>query len=573
MRITIGNKIFAVAACMTLIVAVPAMVSLYFVGNVNDQVRRVAHFYIPLSDIVDDIELRATEHDVLLARVLPQLRNGDGAAAAGPMLRNFKDQDKIFQQELQAGLALFRSAQNEEKFVDFKVKLAQVTTQLEQAIRLYQDLAKQTAALLDTTANRNAESFEDLLAARLKLDTEFDRQIGIITQAVDVLTGQAAHNAAQAEVWALRANIAVTAAAALFGLIMAGFVSRGLVIPIHKLVAAAREVEQGNLAPALEINSKDEIGDLGHALEEMTAELRAKEMIKDTFGKYVDPRVVETLTKGEHVGLGDGERQVYSVFFSDIAGFTGISEKLTPKALVTLINAYLTEMSQPIHDTSGVIDKYIGDAIMAYWGPPFTPADEHAQAACQTALKQQSRLIDFRKTVGDITGLRRDYPDISMRIGIATGDVLVGSVGSERTRNYTVIGDTVNLAARLESLGKHYGSEILVCETTWQSVREIFEFREIDTIAVAGKSEPVRMFELLAVRGDISPELAARRNCFQAALQHYRAGAWPEARQGFAECLARDAADSASEVMLARLETLEASPPADWDGVWHFAHK
>ena len=573
MRITIGNKIFAIAACMTLIVAIAAINSLYFVSSVNDEVKRVADVYIPLSDIIDDIEVQALEQKILLERVPARLYAGDGAVEINQLRRDLKERNRTFQQEFETSLALLQQAQMGERIVDFKIKLERVTTQLEQVIAILKELGQQTEAILAVAGNREGEKFKDLLTARLKLDTEFSRQIAVITAEVHGLTRQAAHNAAQAETWALRANIMATAAAALLGLILAGFVSRGLVRPIHKLVAAAKLVEQGNLDPTLEVKSKDEIGDLSHAFEEMTAELRIKALIKDTFGKFVDPRVVETLTKGEHAGLSDGERQVYSVFFSDIAGFTSISEKLTPKALVTLINAYLTEMSEPIHDSSGVIDKYIGDAIMAYWGPPFTPADEHAQAACQTALKQQSRLIDFRKTVGDITGLRRDYPDISMRIGIATGDVLVGSVGSERTRNYTVIGDTVNLAARLESLGKHYGSEILVCETTWQSVREIFEFREIDTIAVAGKSEPVRMFELLAVRGDISPELAARRNCFQAALQHYRAGAWPEARQGFAECLARGAADSASEVMLARLETLEASPPADWDGVWHFAHK
>ncbi|MBT7286105.1 MAG: HAMP domain-containing protein [Rhodospirillaceae bacterium] len=558
---------------MTLIVAIAAINSLYFVSSVNDEVKRVADVYIPLSDIIDDIEVQALEQKILLERVPARLYAGDGAVEINQLRRDLKERNRTFQQEFETSLALLQQAQMGERIVDFKIKLERVTTQLEQVIAILKELGQQTEAILAVAGNREGEKFKDLLTARLKLDTEFSRQIAVITAEVHGLTRQAAHNAAQAETWALRANIMATAAAALLGLILAGFVSRGLVRPIHKLVAAAKLVEQGNLDPTLEVKSKDEIGDLSHAFEEMTAELRIKALIKDTFGKFVDPRVVETLTKGEHAGLSDGERQVYSVFFSDIAGFTSISEKLTPKALVTLINAYLTEMSEPIHDSSGVIDKYIGDAIMAYWGPPFTPADEHAQAACQTALKQQSRLIDFRKTVGDITGLRRDYPDISMRIGIATGDVLVGSVGSERTRNYTVIGDTVNLAARLESLGKHYGSEILVCETTWQSVREIFEFREIDTIAVAGKSEPVRMFELLAVRGDISPELAARRNCFQAALQHYRAGAWPEARQGFAECLARDAADSASEVMLARLETLEASPPADWDGVWHFAHK
>ncbi|MFP6747404.1 MAG: adenylate/guanylate cyclase domain-containing protein [Alphaproteobacteria bacterium] len=573
MRLTIGNKIFAIAACMTLFVAVAAIISLYFVSSVNEEIKRVAEVYIPLSDIIDEIEVRALEQKILLERVPPRLYAGDGATEISQLRRDLKDRNRTFHQEFQMGLTLLRQAQKGEQFVDFKIKLERVTTQLEQVIGISKELGRQTEAILDMAGSPRGDKFEGLLASRHRLDTEFGRQIAVITEEVHGLTKQAADNASRAETWALRANITATAAAALLSLILAGFVSRGLVRPIHKLVAAARLVEKGELDVTLEINSRDEIGDLSHAFEEMTAELRVKALIKDVFGKYVDPRVVETLTKGEHAGLSDGERQVYSVFFSDIAGFTGISEMLTPKALVTLINAYLTEMSQPIHDSSGVIDKYIGDAIMAYWGPPFTPAEEHARAACQTALNQQARLVEFRKTVGEITGLRRDYPEIFTRIGIATGDVLVGSVGSERTRNYTVIGDTVNLAARLESLGKHYGTEILVSETTWQAVREIFEFREIDTIAVAGKSEAVRIFELLAVRGDIAPKHAARRDCFQAALHHYRAGAWPEARGGFAECLTLDASDRASQVILERLKALEAAPLTDWDGVWHFAHK
>lgn len=379
-----------------------------------------------------------------------------------------------------------------------------------------------------------------------------------------------AHGKAIADgTWALRANIMAMISTALVGLILAGLISRGLVRPIHALESAVRKIQNGNLTLQIEVRSNDGIGNLTLAFNDMAAELRLKEQLKDTFGKYIDPRVVEQLTVGEDAGLGDGERRIYSVFFSDIASFIGISELLTPKSLVKLINAYLSEMSIPIQEGHGVIDEYIGDAIMAYWGPPFTPAEEHALAACRAALEQQARLIEFRKRVGEMTGLRRGYPYISMRIGIATGEVLVGSVGSERVRSYTVIGDTVNLAARLESLGKHYGTDILISEETWEAVRDDFELREIDTIAVSGKTESVRIFELLANKDDLTSEQMAQRDEFASALEVYRAGDWPAARRELANYLAQDASDGPARVMLDRLDSLEATASNDWDGVWH----
>ena len=568
-RLTIGNKIFAIAAGMALMMAIAAVISSNFMGNVNDEIRRASETYIPLAKAIEELQDHVKEQDILYEWVLPPLLASDSTTPIDPVLQEYKTRYQTDHVEFKSDLELLLKAQQEEKFVHFKVELSRLTTLMELVISEHKALQKETTAILAQLIKDEAADIDVLTEIRLQLD----KQIEIVRKEADTLTSHAHIKATAEGIWALRANIVAMISTALFGLILAGLISRGLVRPIHNLESAVREIKSGNLTPQIEVRSNDEIGTLTRAFKEMSVELLLKEQLKETFGKYVDPRIVEQLTSGENAGLGDGERRIYSVFFSDIAGFTGISEMLTPKSLVNLINAYLSEMSIPIEEGNGVIDKFIGDAIMAYWGPPFTSAEEHAHAACRAALEQQVRLVEFRKRVGELIGLRRGYPDISMRIGISTGEVLVGSVGSERSRNYTVIGDTVNLAARLESLGKLYGVDILVSEETRDTVRDDFELCEFDTIAVSGKTESVRIFQLLAAKGDLTPEQTARRDGFAVALEAYRAGDWPVARRELENCLAQDASDGPAQVMLDRLESLQATAPGDWDGVWRFTQK
>jgi class 3 adenylate cyclase len=371
-----------------------------------------------------------------------------------------------------------------------------------------------------------------------------------------------------------RTNVVLTAIAALAGLLLAAAIVRGLVRPVRDLVSATQEVERGNLQTEIAIRTRDEIGQLGRSFNHMLAEMRVKERIKDTFGRYVDPRIVESLLGNPNGLESEGGRQDCTVYFSDIAGFTPLAELLTPTAVLRLINSYFTEMSEPIRDSQGIIDKYMGDAIMAFWVPPFTEPEDHARLACLSALAQRERLAAFQARLPELTSLRHGVPRLEMRIGIATGEVVVGNVGSEVSKNYTVIGDTVNLAARLEALNKRYGTRVLIAEATEALARDAVETREIDLVAVAGKSEPIRIFELLAAKGGLSPEALAHRERFAAALAAYRGRDWPAARAAFEACLQDPEGDPPAQVFLARLDRLAADPPGeDWDGVWHHETK
>ncbi|MBV8410387.1 MAG: adenylate/guanylate cyclase domain-containing protein, partial [Alphaproteobacteria bacterium] len=341
---------------------------------------------------------------------------------------------------------------------------------------------------------------------------------------------------------------------------------------LRQLVVSARAIESGAESQPVAIRSRDEVGELALSFNRMVEELRTRERIKETFGKFVDPRIVTQL-------IGNGaaeaaERRNLTVFFSDIKGFTGISEQLTAGAVVNLLNSYFGEVAEVIHEHRGVIDKYIGDAVMAFWTPPFSSGDQHAADACLAALAQQDAIERLRERLPEITGMRRNPPQLVVRMGIATGEGVVGTIGSETARSYTVIGDTVNLASRIEGINKVYGTSIVMSEETFRLAQHSIEARELDVITVAGKTEPVRIYEMLGLAGALSPERGALRDRFAAGLAAYRHQAWDEAQSHFEGCLAINPDDGPTRLFLERVALLrETPPPADWNGAWHLAEK
>ena len=290
-----------------------------------------------------------------------------------------------------------------------------------------------------------------------------------------------------------------------------------------------------------------------------------RRFVQEALGRYTSPALVrELIEHPEYLSLDWGEDREMSVYFSDIAGFTTISEKLAPKDLVTLLNEYLTEMTDLVLAHGGVVDKYIGDAVMAFWGAPIRDPD-HARNAVRCAIAMRKKCDELRATWHERFG-----QEVFARAGVNSGRAIAGNMGSKHKYNYTVMGDMVNLAARLEGANKGYGTFLMISEFTVAALGDAVDVRELDLVAVKGKDQPVQVFEVLDVKGSTPEPMLALARRFEEGLAEYRARRFAEAKAIFAELTE----DPTAKVYIGRCNEFIATPPDEsWDGVWHMKEK
>jgi adenylate cyclase len=293
---------------------------------------------------------------------------------------------------------------------------------------------------------------------------------------------------------------------------------------------------------------------------------RQRLQVKRTFAQLVSPKVVDKILKHPDALHLEGERKPLTIFFMDFAGFTAMSEKLDPSELVKLISEYHNEAAEEIFRTEGTLDKFIGDAIMAFWNDPIEQPD-HALRACLTAVAAQKKLLEMAKIMKE-----RGLPEMSARIGLNTGVATVGNMGAQKQVNYTLIGDEVNLASRLEGVNKEFGTKIIISEATYLPAKEHLEVRELALIKVKGKKLPVRIFELIGRRGEAPPERLETVRKFEAALAEFRGRKFSKAWEMFLSLAQRG--DHASEVYVGLCERYMNEPPhGDWDGSYQMETK
>jgi adenylate cyclase len=302
------------------------------------------------------------------------------------------------------------------------------------------------------------------------------------------------------------------------------------------------------------------------AFKELVTE-RSRRKLEKELEKNTSPELVEILM--EHPELLRQPRKMTGTFlFSDIKSFTSISEKMTPEVLVPFINRYLDRTTRSLKRHRAYLDKYIGDGIMALFGVPVA-SEDHARNACLAALDNQALLRELNEEFA-----REGLPRITTRIGINSGEAIAGYVGAEERSDYTVLGDAVNLASRLEGANKEYETSILVSEFTQRRVAAEFVFRELDRIRVVGKRNAVGIYELVAPAGGSVPMPAGFLEAYAAALALFRGRRWEEAIEAFRRALALRPGDRPSGTYIARAEAfLREPPPEDWEGVFELSSK
>ncbi len=300
---------------------------------------------------------------------------------------------------------------------------------------------------------------------------------------------------------------------------------------------------------------------------------RQKRQIRQAFSKYLDPNVVsDVVDDPDKLRLG-GAKQELTVLFSDIRGFTSISEKLSPEALVYLLNEYLSEMTAIVMDRQGLLDKYIGDAVMAVFGAP-RHYPEHALMACQVALEMILRLEELNQEWKNKDwGEAGPPPPLEIGVGINTGFMVAGNMGSRERFDYTVMGDNVNLGSRLEGLNKVYGTHIIISQSTLDQVEGTFWVRSLDRVRVKGKGDSVAIYELMGQRTDGEPCPIAYLQDYERARMLYDQGKFPESERAFALLQQKYPADPVLALYRERLGTLLKDPPVDWSGVYTFTTK
>lgn len=305
----------------------------------------------------------------------------------------------------------------------------------------------------------------------------------------------------QAALTVTRQNLYLGGVVLLFSILAVWFFSRSMTLPVMSLVSASRRIEAGEFELDLVPTTHDELGLLTESFVQMGKGLAERERVKETFGKFVNREIAERALKG-NLELG-GTRKIATIMFCDIRSFTAISENLAPEAVVEFLNAYMTRMVTCIEATGGVVDKFIGDAIMAVWGAPVSKGSpgEDAFQAVRAMLMMRESLIEFNKDRGG-----QDKPIIRIGCGVNTGPCLAGQIGSLQRMEYTVIGDSVNLASRIEALNKPFGTDILVSETTYEYLKEQMTVKKMPAITVKGKTGPLSIYSVINFKDADGPK-------------------------------------------------------------------
>jgi class 3 adenylate cyclase len=573
---SIRRKIVGVALALIILMVITSALSMFMSSQVGHLLDELTNRYVPAYGNLARANVRSLERALALRRmVIAKMQVPPDEEGYKARLETFLAKDSEVEKETIAARQLINEIIADKSTPSDNAALARIETRIEIAVSdLRRELAAEDAKLMKALDDGKFAEARNMLAHVDDLRDQFVGKIEAIRadmlSQVFASTTTVIGNQRQAIIF----SAVVTALAAAVGWIFSLLVASGITRPVRQLLQGTREVEAGRLDRSIDISTQDEIGQLSAAFNRMVEQLRRNERIRETFGRYIDPKVVEGLLERPEVALTQGQRRTMTIMFCDMRGFTAMSEGMTPQGLVKVVNCYLSTMSGPVRAHRGIIDKYIGDAIMAYWGPPFIEEADQARFACAAAIDMAERVPSLRTQIPELLGIRSIPVECDIRIGIATGEVLTGSIGSEFMMSFTVMGDAVNLASRLEGANKLYDTRVLIAQDTAAALTTAFELREIDRLTVVGQSVPQNVFEVMSRSGELTPQQRQLRTRYAEALAAYRAARWDEAKAAFNAALEISPGDGPSLALLARIDQLAANPPlAGWDGSWQMEHK
>jgi class 3 adenylate cyclase len=575
-RKSIKQKIVGIAAGLIVLAVITSILSMVMAARVGHLLDELNHRYIPAYSNLAQANIHSLERALALRQmIIAKMQNPPDETGYATHLKAFQAIDPEIDREAQAAREQIAAIIDDTSTPSDNAALGRLDDRIDTAVNdLRHRLSEENAQLLQQLDARNFDEARRILEHADALRGEFNHKIdGIRADMLKQVQASATTVIREQQQSILISGI-VTAIAAVLGFVFAMLIGSGITRPVLRLLEGTREVEAGRLDQSIAVTTRDEIGQLSSAFNRMIERLRQNQRVRETFGRYIDPRIAEGLLDQSAAAVTEGQRRVMTVMFCDMKGFTHLSEGVTPQGLVKIMNLYLSTMSAPIHAHRGVIDKYIGDAIMAYWGPPFIDEAEQADFACLAAIDMLSCVGTLRTELPELLGVRTIPADCDIRIGIATGEALVGSIGSEFMMSFTVMGDTVNLASRLEGANKAYGSRSLISEGTAKACGAAIALREIDRLVVVGQSQPQTVYEIIGGTGELTPEQALLRTHYAEGLAAYRARRWDEARQAFAAALEAVPGDGPSTALIARIDSFAQNPPPEnWDGAWQLERK
>jgi len=570
---TLRTKIMSGVIALLVLFTVALAVTLYMVNDSDNEVTGINEYHIPILSHLNALDVKTYEIELLAHRI-----TGEGVPSA-QRIQEVSNRAKTCRDEIDAVfsetiLLCEKGSQDARNDLADRLEMARLVGEVQSLQTEVHRFCEATTLPIELIAQSKTQEAQ---TAILKLrDFEYlDPIISGLRQranrlAIDSLA-ETRSNISNI-IWT---NACIFLVASILGLFVFLLITGRLQNAFRRLNYAFHETADGKYSDPLPVTSTDEIGELTTSFNTMVDQLKSKEKLREAFGQFLDPRIVANVVNPATGELRQSaDRRKATIFFSDIQGFSGIGEQLTADNVVGLLNHYFSAATSGIRKHHGIVDKFIGDGVMAFWTTPFSEGEDHARDACFACLEMRLAFAEIEKNISQITGLRRNIPKFHVRMALATGDTLIGTIGSATTKSFTVIGDTVNIASRLEGVNKVYGTDLIINEDCYRLAELEIEAREIDFVTVYGKTEPVRIYELLSKMGQLDPKTAELRDAFAIALQNYREQKWSEAEKGFQKCLKIKAHDGPSLEFLSRIATFTRTPPPkDWNGVWQTASK